>query len=338
MQRGQSSRGNPQPESRADGKGSATAAAVQLAAGVSLTAQTTTIEHAVTKTKKSSKLFGKGSSKQQHEQQTSPETARQKSTTTTFGMRLGGSMMAAFNGWLVNEAVHAATTAATAAFSPAPAADEQTPSPATKRQGSRRSGRGGEDAGATVTPSRWSLSGLLARSTSIEQQRQQVNAGVATEAAAVPPSCSNSSSSDEDYAPSDQSVGMMRTSSNSTDDSSSSGSVDPISREEVAEAAAIAAATIADKRQGAAGLLTAVFGHPSRRGTVAQQPGVSQKVKAVKKALLWQHKSVSWRVLGCGLYLILLIGYIPKGAHASLNGILPANAMVLLLLFHLCAG
>eukprot|EP00878_Enallax_costatus_P015386 GHUV01016117.1.p1 GENE.GHUV01016117.1~~GHUV01016117.1.p1 ORF type:complete len:710 (+),score=275.29 GHUV01016117.1:103-2232(+) len=341
-------------------------AAVQLAAGVSLTAETTTFKEtapaAATKRKKSGNPFSKASKAQQQQaSQQPPEvrsppqeqgqgTGRRKTSTTTFGMRLSGSMMAAFNGWLVNEAVTAATTAATtaaaAAFSPEAPAGSPAAAPGQPRAARISSGDDGAAAAVAGTPSKWSLSGLLARATSLERQHHIIpeapggaGAGRGHAAASGLQAPSGDSSLDDDYSPHRHlNLGFMCSSNSSTDDESLGG-VDDISSGEEAEAAAAATASASGtgstrRRRKAAGTAAAGLQPAVGSGSsyvFVQRPEVAKKVKAVRRVLLWQDPAASWRVLGCGLYLVMLVGYIPEALHyMQLTTLLPGVALLYL--------
>lgn len=343
--------------------GAATAAAaVHLAAGVSLMTETVTSAGtpaaAALKKKKSGSLFSKSSKKQQQQQpqlqkpeqvQSPPlqdqghNSSRRKTSTTTFGMRLSGSVMAAFNGWLVNEAMIAAASAATAAFAE-PAADNGAAVAGQSGPGITRCGSQGEDgaAGATTTPSKWSLAGLLACTTSLEKQQQQqagqrslggseLGTNTAKRHRTAVQSQDSISSMDEEYMPEDEHQ-LGRSSSGSTHDSDL-GDVDAINSDYEAEAAALAAAASGGsrRRKRLAGAVAAALGLHSRSSSESsfvfvQRPDVARKVKAVRGVLLWHDSSASWKALGLGLYLVMLVGYIPQGggycASCGLHGLL----------------
>lgn len=232
--------------------------------------------------------------------------------------------MAAFNGWLVNEAVTAATAAATSAFSAEPAADPASASAASPAPPSMaRRISAGEDTGAVGTPSKWSLAGLLSRSTSLGREQQPVQPSSAGKRAAAEglQSESSISSMDEDYSPPYEQrhgTGLGRSSSSSTDDESL-GDVDSIATDEAAEAETTAAAVargLTRRARKAAGAAAAASGFQAASGSsyvFVQHPDVARKVKALRAVLLWRNGATSWKVLAAGLYLVMLIGYIPRG-------------------------
>uniref|UniRef100_A0A383WN01 Reticulon-like protein n=1 Tax=Tetradesmus obliquus TaxID=3088 RepID=A0A383WN01_TETOB len=360
-------------------RSSTTAATGQLAAGVSLAAEVGFVQQqqqeqqplAIPSSPPKKRSSSKQSSDQQQQQQ--QQQQQESPATSSFGVRISGSVMAAFNGWMVNQAVNAATAAVTTALagdSPS-ASSPAAAAAAAAADASRRDG-----------PVRWSLGGFL---------RQSVSPSVAGNAAAAAAGAGGGgkrsksklaavaaedpymnylvgSGSSRDEAAADgadlQDVDLVGSSSSEEEDEVEHNQQQQQQRQGEAEAdalgpllssedegagaaaaaarrkgarrrrqaAAAAAGSIAAARQWAAGGEVTAQGKAEGSGFVfVGRPGVGSKVKVLRGLLLWHSKAASVKALGFGLYMVLLLGSIPRGLdYMQLTTLLPGLALLYL--------
>ncbi|WIA22271.1 hypothetical protein OEZ85_004591 [Tetradesmus obliquus] len=319
----------------------------------------------------------RSSAKQSSGQQQQQQQQQENPATSSFGVRISGSVMAAFNGWMVNQAVNAATAAVTTALAgDSPSASSPAAAAAAAAGASRRD-----------EPVRWSLGGFLRQSVSPAAAGDAAAAAAAAGAggggkrsksklaavAAEDPYMNylvgSGSGSSKDEAAADgadlQDVDLGSSSSDeegevehnqqqqqqqgeaeadalrpllSSEDEGAGAAAAAAARRKGARrrrqaaAAAAAAGSIAAARQWAAGGEVTAQGEAEGSGFVfVGRPGVGSKVKVLRGLLLWHSKAASVKALGFGLYMVLLLGSIPRGLdYMQLTTLLPGLALLYL--------